>query len=210
MSQLAELGERQRQRFARSRTSDCTTVAGPGSFASSRPSDMAIETSRCWVPSWRSRRSAAARRRSPRPAAPRDACRSISRACSSACRRSLSSARLAAAQTDRTSPALCSSTGSCTSTATGCPSCSTNVERRRLSPSGSRPWRRRRRRSTSRPGTRRRARATGRPVPGPGPGLRSAEVLGPPSSTTRPATMPRANRRCRNTNSTATGTVANV
>ncbi len=194
-----------------SRTSGCAASPRAGSFDSSSPSDIAIETSRCWVPSWRSR---SIRRRSASVASTsraRDACSSTSRARSSACRRSFSSARLAAAHTDRTSSALCSSTGSCSSAAIGCPSRSTNVALpaavgvRELDRA-----RRRRRRSTSRPGTRRRARATGRRAPGRAPRADPPEALGSPSSTTSPATMPRASRRCRNTNSTAIGTVAIV
>ena len=192
-----------------SRSSGLASPSCAGSLDSSSPSDIAIDTSRCWVPSCRSR---SIRRRSASVAPTsraRDACRSTSRARSSACRRSFSSARLAAAHTDCTSSASSSRNGSCSSAAIGWPSRSTSVARRPPSLLGEpHGRRRRRRRSSARPGTRRRAPATGHPGCGPAPGAGRCRGLGVPSSTTSPATPPRASWRWRNTNITAIGTVA--
>ena len=123
LGELAQLAERVGERRARLRRAAAARRPGRASSReSASPSVIAIDTSRCWVPSWRSR---SIRRRSSCAASTiraREARSSSSRARSSACRRSFSSASPAAAPAEATSSGSSASAGSWTSAAIRRPS----------------------------------------------------------------------------------------
>ena len=139
LAEVAQLLERDGERVARLAQDGPTAAGSAASFDSARPSVIAIETSRCCVPSCRSR---SIRRRSVSVASTsraRDACSSASFASSSARSRSFSSVSAAAAQTESTSSGFSRSAGSWTSAATGSPSRSTTSRPVPPRPRGARP-----------------------------------------------------------------------
>ena len=201
--------ERQRQRPARLAHERAAPPGSAGSLDSSSPRDMAIDTSRCCVPSCRSR---SIRRRSASVASTR-------RARDASARRAGREARPAAARSQarapprrkrtRTSPELCSSAGSCNSIAIGA--------RRVRRTSSTAPDRGGQLDRAAVPVTYRASAGNqyasssdGSPSAVASAARRSPGSVGPPSWTTSPATLARASRRRTNVATIAIGTVAIV